>query len=107
MSPKLKLILKIAITYIILFIILEVLMVKFNLRERIFKSSLFSEDYRYLSFFVPIGISILTSWIGYFIARKNNRNKVKWTLLCFLLNVWGVAILFFLTSQVREKEVYK
>lgn len=105
MTPKSKVILKIAITFVILFVILDILMVEFNLREIVFKSSLFSEDYRYLSFLVPIGVSILTSGVGYLIAKKKNRNKIKWTLLCFIFSIWGVAVLLFLPSQLSDNSL--
>jgi hypothetical protein len=53
---KSKVILKAASTFVILFVILDILMIEFNLRDAIFKSVLVSEDYRYLTLLIPMGL---------------------------------------------------
>ncbi len=104
MTLRSKLSLKVGITFLILFICLEILMVKFNLREAIFQSFLFSEQYKYLSFIILIAFSICTSYIGFIVAQKKNRTKSYWALLCFLLNIWGLMVLLFLPSREKNSE---
>lgn len=102
MNLKSKVISKIVVTFLILFVILDILMVEFNLREVLFESFMFSEDYRYLTLLIPIGVSVLTSGVGYFMAKKKSRNRKTWALLCFVFNIWGVAALLFLPPELND-----
>lgn len=104
MTLRSKLALKVGITFIIFFICLEILMVKFNLREALFQSFLFSVKYKYLSFIFLMAFSILTSYIGFALARRKHRTKSYWALLCFVLNIWGLIVLLFLPPREQNSE---
>jgi cytochrome bd-type quinol oxidase subunit 2 len=98
MTSNVKAIVKIVATFAALFIFLNVVMIKLNLREAVFRSFLFKEEYKQLTVLIPVGFSILTSYLGYIVARKKGRRKKHWTFICFFLNIWGLIILFFLPS---------
>lgn len=86
---------KVAITFVLLFLFLEFLMIELELREVVFHE-MTSGGYRSIAIIVPIGISLLTALGGYWFAKRKNRSQKKWAILCFLLNIWGLIIVFFL-----------
>jgi hypothetical protein len=90
-------VIKIIITFVLLFLLLGVLMVKLELREVVFHSTAF-DNYKATAIIVPIGISIFTALAGYWFAKRKNRSQKKWAVLCFFLNIWGLIILFFLPA---------
>ncbi len=98
---------KVCLIFIIFFVFIEIIMIKFNVREIVFNSFFFKDDYEYwrLVSLVPIGLSMLTSYTGYVLAKKKNRNGKAWAILCFFINIWGIIILYFVPSQKNEPNI--
>lgn len=46
-----------------------------------------------INIIVVSSLSILCSFIGYFVARRKKRNRLFWTFVCLILNVWGLLLL--------------
>jgi hypothetical protein len=96
MSSRGKIARKLIGIFICLFIVLNILMTVSSFREGLFSSKLFSQDYRYISLIVPLGLSIITSYWGLRLAERKNRNRKIWAVACFFLNIWGIIILYLL-----------
>ena len=95
MTDKRKTIVKVIITFVLFLLFFEFLMVKLKLREAVFHSTTF-DNYRTTAIFVPIGISVSTALVGYWLAKRKNRSQKKWAILCFFINIWGLVVLYFL-----------
>lgn len=103
MSPNFRLAAKVLITFLILFIFLEILMKKFNLRNVVSNPSLYT-DYKGIGLSLTFFLSLITSYIGFLFAKKKNRDRKTWIVLCFFLNIWGVIILLFLPKKSTKSE---
>jgi cytochrome bd-type quinol oxidase subunit 2 len=104
MTTKQKTFAKTAVTFIVLFGFLELMMVNLDLRQVVFDSFLFREGYRYLSFLLLMAFSVLTCYAGYLFAKKKKRDKRLWAILCFFLNIWALIVLLFLPSERKRGE---
>jgi glucan phosphoethanolaminetransferase (alkaline phosphatase superfamily) len=102
MSPYSKALLKTILVGIVMFIIMNILMIQFNLRTAVFNSVLFDFDhpnYRLVqiaSLAFTIVFGALCAYLGWLLSGRKNRNKGQWAVLCFLLNIWGLIFLIFL-----------
>jgi len=105
MTSNVRAIVKIVASFAALFIFLNVIMINLNLREVVFSSFLFKEKYKQVIILIPVGFSILTSYVGYIVARKKGRRKRHWSVICFFLNIWGLIILLFLPSLSETHSV--
>lgn len=103
MTPRVKVAAKVVVTFVILFVLLNFMMIKLNLRRVVFDSFLFDEEYRHVTILFPVVLSIVTSYIGYVLAQKKNRSRKNWAVLCFFLNIWGLIVLIFLPSQEKPR----
>jgi hypothetical protein len=103
MSSRWKIALKLIGIFVFLFIILHTLMMVTGVREFVFSSTVFSKNYRYLSVILPLGLSIVTAYLGYLLAERKNRDRRAWAAACFFLNIWGLMVLYFLPSLSRRK----
>ena len=103
MPAKKKLVLKLLLIFAGLFLVLEVLFIKFGLREQLFESFLFQDENKSIIILSVFAFSIFTTLIGYFIAKKKKRSTLTWSILCFFLNIWGVLILLSLPAR----EIFK
>lgn len=57
---------------------------------------------RLLSLFAGVLFAISCSVAGFFVAKKRGRNKVKWIILCFFFNLWGLIILLLLPRKEKS-----
>jgi glucan phosphoethanolaminetransferase (alkaline phosphatase superfamily) len=105
MSPYSKALLKTILVAIAMFIVMNILMVQFNLRAAVFNSVLFDIDhpnYRLVqiaSLTLTVLFAVLCAYLGWLLSGKKNRNRGHWAVLCFLLNLWGLIFLIFLPPQ--------
>lgn len=109
MSELPKAILKTFLVFLAVFVIFLAATVLFNLDRVIFNSFLFdpqnlhNKKFRLFSIVITLLIAGLSSYFGYMIADKKNRNKDAWAALCFFfLNVWGLILLGFLPKIEKD-----
>jgi len=43
----------------------------------------------------------LSSYFGYLVAGRKNRDKKNWAILCIFLNIWGLVLLGFLPKNQK------
>lgn len=96
MRIELKIFLKILIILIIAFIFMNILVQIFGFPHFLFKPSTF-EYLKYMTILTIMPISILTSYLGYKLAKDKNRDGSKWAVLCFIFNIWGLIYLYFIS----------
>lgn len=104
MSRKYKIFIKFVLVFLCLFFVVDILFMQFGLREKIYQSPLFSEEFsKNKQFFIVFSFSVLMGVAGFKLAKKKRRNPRLWALLCFFLNIWGVLLLYLLPIQEKEK----
>jgi hypothetical protein len=100
-----KAILKTFLVFIVLAVLFNGAMILTDLSEVIFNSFLFDDNHPYNKWVRPVSTiitlltAILSTYFGYLIAGRKNRNKQNWGALCFFLNIWGLILLGFLPSK--------
>jgi hypothetical protein len=102
MSPYSKALLKTILIAITIFIVMNILMVQLNLRAAVFNSILFDVDHpnyrlvQMISLTLTFLFAALCAYLGWLLAGRRKRDRRHWTVLCFLLNIWGLIFLIFL-----------
>ena len=99
-----KAILKTFLVFLVLAILFNGAITLFNFHRVIFDSFLFDQQHPYNKWIKPVSTVItlltaaLSSYFGYLIAGRKNRDKQNWAALCIFLNIWGLILLGFLPS---------
>ena len=44
----------------------------------------------------------LSSVFGFFLSKRKNRNRLKWSVLCFFFNLWALLVLWFLPASNND-----
>ena len=88
------------------FIALGVLIFEFNLGSPLHNLILSIKDYDglitriqllnllFMSLFI-----LLSTIIGFFLAKKKGKNRFLWAILCFFFNIWALIIIWLLPSS--------
>jgi hypothetical protein len=106
MSSGGKTALKVIGIFACLFIILRILMMIPSVRESVFNSALFSQNYRYLSVILPLGLSIVTAYLGHLLAERRERSRKLWTAACFFFQHLGaIGIVFPASTYSQELKI--
>ena len=104
MSELSKAILKTFLVFIVIAVLFNGAMIVTNLSTVILDSFLFDQQHPYnkwikaVSTLITLLTAVLSSYFGYLIAVRKNRNKQNWAVLCFFLNIWRLIVLGFLPS---------
>ena len=102
MRTEVRILLKMLVVFLALFVLLNVLIEIFGYPRFLFEPSAFASLERItLSVIVPT--SCLTSYMGYVLARRRNRDKKKWALMCFIFNILGLIYLYYLPITSDSK----
>jgi len=70
--------------------------------QKLARGEIDSNNFRILGMTAYIIISGITGILGYLLASKYNKDKVRWTILCVLFNIWALVVLI-----AREKCVQR
>ena len=81
--------------FFILIIIVILLIQIFGFPHFLFNTKV-SYFIKKISILATLFISFVSSYFGFKLARKRNRNKKKWASICFIFSIWGLMYLYFL-----------
>jgi hypothetical protein len=101
-----------AMIFIFLFVLLGVGIHRFGWGDFIdnffqnIKATSFYMSHPEITNLIVVGFFAITfSILGFFLARKKNRNQFTWLILCFFFNFWAFLILLLLpASNVSKRE---
>jgi len=94
---------------LLIFIGLGVLIFKFNLGIHVHNLILSIRDYggpitgiQSLNLLFMSFLILLSTIIGFFLAKKKGKNRFLWAILCFFFNIWALIVLWLLPSLNTE-----
>jgi hypothetical protein len=90
------------------FIVLSVFIFEFNLGSPLHKFILGIKDHdglitriQLLNLLFMCLFILLSTVIGYFLAKKKGKSRFLWPILCFFFNIWALIILWLLPSSKK------
>jgi len=107
MSELSKAILKTFWVLLTMALLLDRAIAIFHLNKILFDSFLFDQQHPYnklvqpISFLITMMTAALSSYFGYLVAGRKNRDKKNWAILCIFLNIWGLVLLGFLPKNQK------
>ena len=111
MSELSKAILKTFLVFVIVALLLDRAIAIFHLNKILFDSFLFDRQHPYnklvqpISFVITMMTAAFSSYLGYLVAGRKNRDKKAWAVLCIFLNIWGAVLLGFL-PKIEKAEIH-
>jgi FtsH-binding integral membrane protein len=57
-----------------------------------------------ITLLATIPFAALTSFLGYMLANKRNRDKISWALICLFFSFLGLLYLYFMPSRPNSND---